>query len=157
MHVEVRDNRDDLVAKLLAENARLMQAVAQHGVILPAAATPKDRLRPPSSPAPTVSSNKGSPGPTTKEALDPRSQATKEALDLTRSQATKATLDPRSPATKEALDPRSQATREALDPRSQHLPEQALQHPKRPQALQNSHPSPARSNLEMHQKRNRKR
>ena len=64
MHVEVRDNRDDLVAKLLAENARLMQAVAQHGVILPAAATPKDRLRPPSSPAPTVSSNKGSPGPT---------------------------------------------------------------------------------------------
>ena len=53
---EVRGNQDDLVAKLLAENARLKQAVARHGVFLPADVTPKSRQRPATSPAPTISS-----------------------------------------------------------------------------------------------------
>ena len=151
---EVRGNQDDLVAKLLAENARLKQAVARHGVFLPADVTPKSRQRPATSPAPTISSmgsrrqgvsSTGSHGHTVSNGTGSPGHTVSNGTG---------SLDTQSQTAQEAPDTQSPTAQARMRDTPMQLPLQDQS--RRLQTLQNrSHP--ARSNRGMHQKPSKQR
>ena len=140
---QIRENQDDLVAKLLAENARLKQAVTgmEFSFLWMLRQSPVNALLP---------------------ALHPQSPAW-EAVD--RESPAQEAMDTQSPTAQEALDTQSQTAQEAPDtqfPTAQaRMRDTPMQLPlqdqsRRLQTLQNrSHP--ARSNRGMHQKPSKQR